>query len=68
MAISLSSILGRIPNRPALVGGWIDQPLVSRSTHKPPGSSTRANGAGVNQPRASEAPPWGRRPRKHIAP
>ena len=34
----LSSVLGRIPYRLALAGGWIDQPFVSRLNPKPPGS------------------------------
>ena len=36
--IPLVCILGRIPNRIALAGGWIDQPFVSRLNPKPPGS------------------------------
>lgn len=32
------TLLGRIPNRLALAGGWIDQPFVSRHNPKPPGS------------------------------
>ena len=31
-------VIGRIPNRFALAGGWIDQPFVSRHNPKPPGS------------------------------
>jgi hypothetical protein len=31
-------LLGAIPNRIALAGGWIDQPFVSRHNPKPPGS------------------------------
>jgi len=34
----ISCALGRIPNRIALAGGWIDQPFVSRLNPKPPGS------------------------------
>jgi hypothetical protein len=34
----LRSILGRIPYRLALAGGWIDQPFVSRLNPQPPGS------------------------------
>jgi hypothetical protein len=34
----LSRIIGRIPYRLALAGGWIDQPFVSRLNPKPPGS------------------------------
>jgi hypothetical protein len=30
--------MGRIPNRLALAGGWIDQPFVSRHNPEPPGS------------------------------
>jgi hypothetical protein len=32
------SVIGKIPNRLALAGGWIDQPFVSRLNPKPPGS------------------------------
>jgi hypothetical protein len=35
---SLSRVLGAIPNRLQLAGGWIDQPFVSRHNPKPPGS------------------------------
>ena len=35
---ALSSLLGRIPYRLALAGGWIDQPFVSRLNPTPPGS------------------------------
>ena len=31
-------VIGRIPNRLALAGGWIDQPFVSRLNPRPPGS------------------------------
>lgn len=34
----LASVIGEIPNRLALAGGWIDQPFVSRHNPKPPGS------------------------------
>jgi hypothetical protein len=34
----LSRVIGGIPNRLALAGGWIDQPFVSRLNPKPPGS------------------------------
>jgi hypothetical protein len=37
-ADSLARILGTIPNRLQLAGGWIDQPFVSRHDPKPPGS------------------------------
>ncbi len=33
-----SDIVGSIPNRLALAGGWIDQPFVSRHNPSPPGS------------------------------
>jgi len=36
--MNLSSVIGRIPHRLALAGGWIDQPFVSRLNPKPPGS------------------------------
>jgi hypothetical protein len=35
---SVASVIGRIPNRLALAGGWIDQPFVSRHNPEPPGS------------------------------
>lgn len=38
MKDSLATVLGRIPNRLQLAGGWIDQPFVSRHNPKPPGS------------------------------
>ena len=31
-------VLGRLPNRLQLAGGWIDQPFVSRHNPRPPGS------------------------------
>jgi hypothetical protein len=34
----LSAVIGRIPYRLALAGGWIDQPFVSRHNPQPPGS------------------------------
>lgn len=34
----LTAVIGRIPYRLALAGGWIDQPFVSRLNPKPPGS------------------------------
>jgi hypothetical protein len=34
----VTRVIGRIPNRFALAGGWIDQPFVSRLNPKPPGS------------------------------
>jgi len=34
----LTRVIGRIPNRFALAGGWIDQPFVSRHNPNPPGS------------------------------
>jgi hypothetical protein len=35
---ALARVIGRIPYRMALAGGWIDQPFVSRLNPKPPGS------------------------------
>jgi hypothetical protein len=35
---AITAVLGRIPNRFALAGGWIDQPFVSRHNPLPPGS------------------------------
>lgn len=37
-APAITSVIGRIPYRLALAGGWIDQPFVSRLNPKPPGS------------------------------
>ena len=34
----VAELLGSIPNRLQLAGGWIDQPFVSRHNPKPPGS------------------------------
>jgi hypothetical protein len=34
----ITKVIGSIPNRLALAGGWIDQPFVSRHNQKPPGS------------------------------
>ena len=34
----LARVIGRIPHRLALAGGWIDQPFVSRLNPEPPGS------------------------------
>jgi hypothetical protein len=34
----ISRVIGAIPNRFALAGGWIDQPFVSRHNPNPPGS------------------------------
>src|ERR1039457_189772 len=35
---SIVKILGAIPNRLQLAGGWIDQPFVSQHNPRPPGS------------------------------
>ena len=35
---TISDVIGRIPYRMALAGGWIDQPFVSRHHPNPPGS------------------------------
>jgi hypothetical protein len=37
-ALLIHKVIGSIPNRLALAGGWIDQPFVSRHNPKPPGS------------------------------
>ena len=34
----ISAIIGKIPHRVALAGGWIDQPFVSQLNPEPPGS------------------------------
>ncbi len=36
--IDLSGVIGKLPYRMALAGGWIDQPFVSRLNPSPPGS------------------------------
>ena len=36
--LPIASVIGRIPYRLALAGGWIDQPFVSRLNPQPPGS------------------------------
>jgi hypothetical protein len=36
--VEITSIIGAIPYRLALAGGWIDQPFVSRLNPEPPGS------------------------------
>lgn len=36
--MELSSVIGQVPYRMALAGGWIDQPFVSRLNPEPPGS------------------------------
>lgn len=38
VAVPVSRVIGRIPYRVALAGGWIDQPFVSRHNPAPPGS------------------------------
>lgn len=38
MQTELTRVIGAIPNRMALAGGWIDQPFVSRHNPAPPGS------------------------------
>jgi hypothetical protein len=37
-ALPVTRLLGSIPNRLQLAGGWIDQPFISRHNPKPPGS------------------------------
>jgi hypothetical protein len=36
--LTLASVIGHIPYRMALAGGWIDQPFVSQQNPNPPGS------------------------------
>lgn len=36
--LPITRVIGSIPNRIALAGGWIDQPFVSRLNPEPPGS------------------------------
>ncbi len=38
MKRAIARVLGSIPHRLALAGGWIDQPFVSRHNPEPPGS------------------------------
>jgi hypothetical protein len=38
VGLRVKSLLGAIPNRLQLAGGWIDQPFVSQHNPKPPGS------------------------------
>ncbi len=38
MNLSLADVIGRVPYRLALAGGWIDQPFVSRHNGRAPGS------------------------------
>jgi hypothetical protein len=40
---SITEIIGKIPYRLALAGGWIDQPFVSRHNPAPPGSMVVVN-------------------------
>lgn len=37
-ALPIAGVIGTIPHRLALAGGWIDQPFVSRLNPQPPGS------------------------------
>ena len=37
-AIEITDVIGKIPYRMALAGGWIDQPFVSQFNPEPPGS------------------------------
>ncbi len=37
-ALDLTTLIGEIPHRLALAGGWIDQPFVSKLNPEPPGS------------------------------
>jgi len=39
----LTNLVGRIPYRAALAGGWIDQPFISRLNPDPPGSMVVVN-------------------------
>ena len=39
----ITDLIGRIPYRMALAGGWIDQPFVSRLNPEPPGSMVVVN-------------------------
>ncbi len=39
----ITSIIGAIPYRMALAGGWIDQPFISKLNPSPPGSMVVVN-------------------------
>lgn len=41
--MSITSVVGKIPYRLALAGGWIDQPFISRHNPEPPGSMVVVN-------------------------
>ena len=41
--VPITSVIGRLPYRLALAGGWIDQPFVSRLNPKPPGAMVVVN-------------------------
>jgi hypothetical protein len=38
ITVDITNVVGKIPYRMALAGGWIDQPFVSRLNPQPPGS------------------------------
>ena len=40
----VTRVIGRIPYRLALAGGWIDQPFVSRHNPKPPSQPAPSGG------------------------
>src|SRR6476646_9265989 len=41
--MQITDLIGKLPYRMALAGGWIDQPFVSRHTPSPPGSMVVAS-------------------------
>ena len=53
----ISRVLGVIPNRLQLAGGWIDQPFVSRHNPKAPGSMVVVRGVRFTLDGAGEEPP-----------
>ena len=57
----ITDILGRLPYRMALAGGWIDQPFVSRLNPRPPGSMVVVC-ARARRSASWTAPAWHRHP------
>ena len=41
--LHITDLIGRIPYRLALAGGWIDQPFISKLNPSPPGSMVVVN-------------------------
>ena len=47
MATQLTEVIGAMPYRMALAGGWIDQPFVSRLNPDPTGSIVTVTPGGI---------------------